>query len=53
MNSLRYREITLKIDMEPTIIASRNRKAENCKAEVTLEDAVKETSLQMDWWRTQ
>ena len=36
-----YREITLKNDTEPAIIASRNRVAEMCKAEVTTKDAVK------------
>ena len=38
---LGYREITLKSDTEPAIIAFRNRVAEVCKAEVTTEDAVK------------
>ena len=38
---LGYREITLKNDTEPAIIAFRNRVAEACKAEVTTEDAVK------------
>ena len=38
---LGYREITLKSDTEPAIIAFRNRVAEACKAEVTVEDAVK------------
>ena len=38
---LGYREITLKSDTEPPIIALRNRVAEACKAEVTTEDAVK------------
>ena len=38
---LGYREITLKSDTEPPIIAFRNRVAEACKAEVTTEDAVK------------
>ena len=38
---LGYREITLKSDAEPAIIAFRNRAAEMCKAEVTTEDAVK------------
>ena len=36
-----YREITLKSDTEPAIIAFRNRVAEMCKAEVATEDAVK------------
>ena len=40
INSLGYKEITLKSDTEPAMIASRNRVAENCNAEVTLEDAV-------------
>ena len=38
---LGYREITLKSDTEPPIIAFRYRVAEACKAEVTTEDAVK------------
>ena len=38
---LGYREITLKSDTEPAIIAFRNRVAEACKAEVTTEDARK------------
>ena len=38
---LGYREITLKSDTEPAIVAFRNRVAEACKAEVTTEDAVK------------
>ena len=38
---LGYREITLKSDTEPAIIAFRNRVAALCKAEVTMEDAVK------------
>ena len=33
-------QITLKSDIEPAIIAFRNRVAEACKAEVTTEDAV-------------
>ena len=37
---LGYREITLKSDTEPAIIAFRNRVAEACKAEVTTEDAL-------------
>ena len=41
---LRYREITLKSDTGPAIVAFRNRVqnrvAEMCKAEVTTEDAV-------------
>ena len=36
-----YRELTLKGDAEPAIIAFRNRVAAMCKAEVTTEDAVK------------
>ena len=38
---LGYREIILKSDTEPPIIAFRNRVAEACKAEVTTADAVK------------
>ena len=38
---LGYREITLKSDTDPAIVAFRNREAEACKAEVTMEDAVK------------
>ena len=38
---LGYREITLKSDTEPAIIAFSNRVATLCKAEVTTEDAVK------------
>ena len=38
---LGYREITLKSDTEPAIIAFRNRVAEACRAEVTTQDAVK------------
>ena len=41
INSLGYKEITLKSGTEPAIIAFRNRAAENCKAEVASEDAVK------------
>ena len=41
INSQGYTEITLKSDTEPAIIAFRNRVAENCKAEVTLQDAVR------------
>ena len=44
-NSLEYQEITSKSDTEPAIIAFRNRVAENCKAEVLLEDAVKGNKL--------
>ena len=40
INSLGYKEITMKSDTEPAIIAFRSE-AENCNAEVTLEDAVK------------
>ena len=36
---LGYREITLKSDTEPVIIAFRNRVAEICKAEVTTEES--------------
>ena len=39
---LGYREITLKSDTGPAIIAFRNRVAAMCKAEVTMEDAVQE-----------
>ena len=38
---LGYREITLKSDTEPAIIAFSNRVVAMCKAEVTTEDAVK------------
>ena len=38
---LGYREITLKSETEPAIVAFRNRVAAMCKAEVTTEDAVK------------
>ena len=38
---LRHREITLKSDTEPAIVALKNRVAAMCKAEVTSEDAVK------------
>ena len=38
---LGYREITLKSDTEPAIVAFRNRVGAVCKAEVTTEDAVK------------
>ena len=41
MDLLGYREITLKSDTEPAIIAFRNRVSEMCKAEVTTENAVK------------
>ena len=41
INSLGYKEITLKSDTEPARIAFRNRVAENYNAEVTSEDAVK------------
>ena len=41
INSLGYKEITLRSDTERETIAFRNRVAENCNAEVTLEDAVK------------
>ena len=36
-----YREITLKSDTEPAIVAFRNRVSAMCKAETTTEDAVK------------
>ena len=38
---LGYRDITLKSDTEPAIVAFRNRVAAMCKAEVTTEDVVK------------
>ena len=41
INSLGYKEITLKSDTQQATIAFRNRVAESCNAEVTLEDAVK------------
>ena len=41
INSSGYKEITLKSDTEPGIIAFRNRVAENCNAEFASEDAVK------------
>ena len=41
INSSGYKEITLKSDTEPAISSFRNRVAENCNAEVVLEDAVK------------
>ena len=41
VDSLGYREITLKSDTEPATIAFRNRVAEWCRPEVTTEDAVK------------
>ena len=41
INSLRYKEITLKSDTEPAILAFRNRVAEKCNAELALEDAIK------------
>ena len=41
MDLLGYREITLKSDTEPAIIPFRNSAAAMCKAEVTMEDAVK------------
>ena len=41
INSLGLKEITFKRGSEPTIIAFRNRAAENCNAEGTSEDAVK------------
>ena len=40
INSSGYKEITLQSDTGPATIAFRNRVAENCKAEVALEDAV-------------
>ena len=41
INSLEYKELTLKNGTEPTRIAPTNRVAENGNAEVTVEDAVK------------
>ena len=41
IDRLDYREITLKSDTEPAMIAFRNCVAAICKAEVTTEDAVK------------
>ena len=41
INSFGYKEITLKSDTEPAMIAFRNRVAEICNAEAALEDAVK------------
>ena len=41
INSLEYKEIMLKSDTEPAMIAFRNRVAEHWNAEVMLEDAVK------------
>ena len=41
INSLGYKEVTLKRDTEPATVAFRNRVAENCNAEVATEDAVK------------
>ena len=38
INSLRYKEVTLKSDTEPAVIAFTNRVAENCNAEVTSEN---------------
>ena len=45
LNSLGYKEITLRSDAQRETIAFRNRVAENCNAEVTLEDAVKGDEL--------
>ena len=45
INSLGHTEITLKSDTEPAAVAFRNRVAEKCNAEVTLEDAVKRDKL--------
>ena len=41
INSLGYKEFTVKSDTGPAIVAFRNRAAENCNAEVAPEDAVK------------
>ena len=49
INSSGYKEITLKSDTEQAIIAFRNRVAENCKAEVALEDAVKGDNPSNGW----
>ena len=49
---LGYKEITLKSDTEQSIIAFRNRVAENYR-EATLEHAVKGDKLQADWLKTQ
>ena len=40
-DSLWYTEVMLKSDLELAIILFRNRAAENCNAEVTVEDAIK------------
>ena len=45
INSLEYREITLKSDTEPAVIAFRSRVAKDCNAEVASEDAVKGDEL--------
>ena len=45
INSLGYKQITLKSDTEAAMIAFSNRVAETCNAEVTLEDAVKGDKL--------
>ena len=49
INQLGYKEITLRSDTEPATIAFSDRVAENCKAEVTLEDDKGETNFQTDW----
>ena len=45
INSLGFKEISLKSDAEPAIIVFRNRVAVNCNGEVTLEDAMKGDKL--------
>ena len=42
VNLLGYREITMKCDTEPTIVAFRNGVAANCKVEVTVEHAARQ-----------
>ena len=49
---LGYREISLKSDTEPAIIAFRNSLAAMCKAEVTTEDVVKGDKSRMGSSRT-
>ena len=51
-DSLGDRDITLKSDTEPAIVAFRNRVAGGCKAELASEDAVKETNEQLVSLRT-
>ena len=52
-NSSGYKEVTLKSETEPVIIAFRDRVAENCNGEVTLEMQSNKTILQTDWSKTQ